>query len=75
MIELYKDVDALGINNDTKKKMSEVISGGTNVTHANKSSLLLYHEIHSAPSKFVWAAFSQLVSPQGCVTVKQLLLR
>lgn len=46
MIELYKDVEALGINNDTKKKMSEVISSGMNVSHANKSSLL----VSEAPS-------------------------
>lgn len=72
MIELCKDVDALGINNnnvrscdfsrserDTRK---QVVFGWF--------QNLLRHEIHSAPSKFVRAAFSQLVNLRGGATVK-----
>lgn len=58
MIELYKDVDALGIN-DTKKinVRSDFWWNERDTCKQVVFAAFLHYEIHSGPSKFVRAAF------------------
>lgn len=73
MIELCKDVDALGINNNNDVRSCDFSRSERDTRKTSRLGWfqnLLRHEILSAPSKFERAPFSQLVSLRGRATVK-----